>query len=114
VGPKQETGRPGVMIYFDIRRQMERLSKEQRGDLLTAIMDFAELGTEPILDDMTGMCFDGIRPRIEKDKKRYEEKVLKSKYAVYVREAEKRGTIPSGFDEWVRDYESDSEAEYWI
>lgn len=98
-----KSGKPGVMVYFDIRRQVERLSIEQRGELFTAILDFAEFGTEPTLDGMVGMCFDGVRPRIEKDGKRYEEKVRKSKYAVYVRETEKRGGIPLNYDEWERE-----------
>lgn len=104
---KEKSSKPGVMIYFDIRRQVERLSDEQRGKLFTAILDFAELGKEPMLDDMTGMCFDGLRPRIEKDGKKYEDKVQKSKYAVYVRETEKHGEIPLDYTEWERSQESE-------
>lgn len=107
---KEKSNKPGVMIYFDIRRQVERLSREQCGDLLMAILDFAEFGTEPTLDDMTGMCFDGLRPRIERDGKKYEDKVQKSKYAVYVRETEKHGEIPLDYAEWERS----QEPEFWL
>ena len=99
------------MLYFDVRRPLERLSKEQRGDLLTAILNFSEFGTEPNLDELTSICFEFIRPRLERDAKNYEEKVWKRKYAVQTREAEKRGEIMPPFDEW---YEYEKEKENWL
>lgn len=105
----KESGRPGVMIYFDTRKALSRLSLEQKGVLFDAILDFAEFGTEPELDDLTGMCFDFIRPKIEWDAKKYTETVWKRKYAAYVREANRSGEVVRPFEDWYADNTGSSE-----
>lgn len=107
------SNRPGVMIYFDTRKALGRLNFEQKGKLFDAILDFAELGTEPELDDLTGMCFDFIRPKIEWDAKKYAETVNKRKYAAYVREANKHGEEILPFGEWCADVCSPVDTEDW-
>lgn len=94
-------GRPGVMLYFDIRPAIQRLTMEQRGELFTAIMDFAELGNVPELDGVLGMCFDLIRPKIERDGERYKEVRAQRRYAVYCRDTKKSGNDPISFEEWL-------------
>ena len=93
--------RPGVIIYFDMRPAIERLSDEQRGKLLMAILNYAERGEITELDDMTGMCFDLVRPKLDYDENRYERAVAQRRYAVYVREAQKRNDTPLSFDDWL-------------
>ena len=103
VRKQDQNNKPGVMIYFDIRPAIQRLSLEERGIIFTAILDFAELGVVPELDGMAGMCFDLIRPKIERDSERY--KLVKSqrRYATYCREVKKAGGVPVPFDEWLSD-----------
>ena len=68
-----EKERPGVMIYFDLRPCLKRLSTEDKGFLLEAILDYAQYGELPELDGMAGVAWDFIRPRIDRDAERYEE-----------------------------------------
>ena len=49
------TQRPGVMLYFDIAPAIKRLSAEESGLLLRAILDYAEQGVAPDFEsDMLG------------------------------------------------------------
>ena len=65
--------RPGVMLYFDtLCPALARLTNEQRGELLQGIVGYAQSGTIPELDGMTGMAFDLLRPGIDRDGERYE------------------------------------------
>lgn len=68
-----EKERPGVMVYFDLRPCLKRLSLEDKGFLLEAILDYAQYGAPPELDGMAGVAWDFIRPRIDRDAERYEE-----------------------------------------
>ena len=98
----EKSEKPGVLLYFsDIRPAIQRLSLKDRGALLTAIIDFAELGIEPELRGMTGLCFDMLRPKIERDGERYKQAVEQRRYAVFCREAKKTGASPPAFEEWM-------------
>lgn len=70
-----EKGRPGVMLWFDLRPCLKRLSLEEKGHLFECILDYAEYGEVPELDGMTGVAWDFIQPRIDRDAERYEEVV---------------------------------------
>ena len=49
---------PGVMLYFDIRPCLNRMSREEQGELFVAILDYAQYGTVPELDGLLGVaCF---------------------------------------------------------
>ena len=74
--------RPGVMIYFDIAHSINRLSNEERGILFSAIMEYGEFGTVPALDGMLAMAWDFIRPRLDRDAKKYEETCQKRTAAI--------------------------------
>ena len=64
---------PGVMLYFDIRPCLERLTMDQQGQLFRAILDYGEESIEPNFDYMLGVAWDFIKPRLERDRERYEE-----------------------------------------
>ena len=68
-----EKERPGVMLYFDIRPCLKRLSLEDKGLLFECILDYAQYGELPDLEGMTGVAWDFIQPRIDRDAERYEE-----------------------------------------
>lgn len=70
-----EKGRPGVMLWFDLRPCLKRLSLEEKGLLFECILDYAEYGAVPELEGMTGVAWDFIQPRIDRDAERYEEVV---------------------------------------
>jgi len=55
------------VLHTSYREQVEALTMEQRGLLLTAIMAHADGEPPPELDAVTGMCFGFIRRQMDKD-----------------------------------------------
>ncbi len=95
--------RPGVVLYFDtLCPALARLTHEQAGALLRGIVDYAQTGAIPELDAMSGLAFDLLRPSIDRDGERYFEQIEQRRYAVYCREAKKRGADPISFESWQR------------
>ena len=68
-----EKGRPGVMLYFDLRPCLKRLSNQEKGQLFEYILDYAEFGEVPEAEGLVGVAWDFIKPRIDHDAERYEE-----------------------------------------
>ena len=102
--------RPGVMIYFEsVRPALSRLDNEQCGALFRAIIDYAEYGAVSDLEPMTGMAFDLLRPKIDRDAEKYEESREQRQHAVYVREAKRRGEEPLTLYEWRTNRELSSD-----
>lgn len=66
---------PGVMLYFEIRPCLARLTMDEQGQLFNAILDYGEEGIEPNFDYMLGIAWDFIKPRLDRDRDRYEERV---------------------------------------
>lgn len=95
--------RPGVMLFFDVRPAIKRLTVEERGRLFEAILDYGELGLLPDFEGGLGIVWDFIQPRIDQDAARYADKVLKNRYSVYTREAKKAGIQPVEFEIWRTD-----------
>lgn len=98
--------KPGVMIYFDIRPGLRRLTTEERGELFDVILDYAEFGKEPDVNGMVGLAWDLIRPKIDRDTCKYNEQITKKQYAVYVREEKKKGNKPLKFDDWLLSHDN--------
>ena len=95
--------RPGVMLFFDVRPALKRLTIEERGRLFEAILDYGELGLLPEFEGGLGIVWDFIQPRIDQDAARYADKVLKNRYSVYTREAKRAGLQPVEFEIWRTD-----------
>lgn len=74
------------MLYFDMRPALTRLSADEQGKLLMAMFDYAELGVVPELDGMVGLCFDMIKPKLDRDADKYEYQKLHGRYMAYCRE----------------------------
>ena len=93
--------RPGVVLYFDtIRPVIKRLSDAQCGTLLRSVIEYAQYGVMPELDAMTGMAFDLLVPKIDRDAERYEEGREQRQYAAYVREKKRSGEQAMSIAEW--------------
>ena len=93
--------RPGVMLYFDaLRPAISRLDEAQCGALLRSVLDYAQYGVVPELDPMTGLAFDMLAPKIDRDAERYEESREQRLYAVYVREKKKIGEQALSLADW--------------
>lgn len=78
-----------IILYTDYMEQLELLSFEQRGILLTAIMKYQKYGEIIEMDDMTKMAFSFIRAQLDRDNEKYNETVKKR------REAGRRGGMYS-------------------
>ena len=99
MGERRE--RPGVMLYFDaLRPAISRMDDAQCGALLRAILDYAQFGETPELDALTGMAFDMLVPKIDRDSERYKEGREQRQYAAYVREKKKTGEPCLSITEW--------------
>ena len=99
MGERRES--PGVMLYFDaLRPAINRMDDAQCGALLRAILDYAQFGETPELDALTGMAFDMLVPKIDRDSERYKEGREQRQYAAYVREKKKTGEPCLSITEW--------------
>jgi len=76
---------PGVMLYFDIRPCLARLTMDQQGQLFNAILNYGEFGVEPDFEYMLGIAWDFIKPRLDRDRERYEEICEKRRQAILTR-----------------------------
>ena len=65
--------KPGVMLYYELRPVLRRLSTEQCGKLLRAIMDYAQDGIAPDFgeDAALEVAWDFMAARIDADTERY-------------------------------------------
>ena len=93
-------GKPGVILYFDVRPCLKRLSDEEKGRLFEAILEYGENGVDPNFEGMLGIAWDFIQPSIDRDSNRYDHQVSQKRYAAYVREAKKKGVGIITFEEW--------------
>ena len=67
--------KPGVMLYFDRLPYLNRMDDTQRGKLFLWIMEYAQYGVIPEIEDaMLGMAWDVVKPAIDLDTERYEAK----------------------------------------
>lgn len=109
---KESHAKPGVMLYFDdIRPMLHRISYEDLGKLITAVLDFSQHGTVTELDGMIALCFDIMRPKIERDGVAYENKRKHGLYMVYCREQENAGLAKLSESEWLKLQDSGSTLE---
>ena len=75
--------RPGVMLYFDWIPALERLSPAERGELLMAVLTYAQNGKEPVFNDRLMLyAWACIRPHIDADEERYNQLVQQRRDAV--------------------------------
>ena len=98
---KTEKERPGVMLYFDsIRPAVNRMSDEQTGALLRAVLDYAQYGEVNELNGAEGIVLGILRPMIDRDAERYEETREQRQYAAYVRGLKRSDEQPLSIEEW--------------
>ena len=62
---------PGVMLYFDLRPSLRRMTNEEKGILFESILDYAQHGVAPDLHGSLGIAWDFIQPRLDRDRQHY-------------------------------------------
>ncbi len=73
--------RPFFPLFFKDRDKLKYLSMEQRGELLTALFDYAADGNIPELDGLIGFAFEVFREGIDTSLEKYEETCRKRQEA---------------------------------
>ena len=80
--------KPSFVMYVEHGEQMEDLTMEQRGMWITAIYDYVRYGKAEIADPVVKMLFTTNRQHLDRDAKKYEERIRKCS------EAGKKGGRP--------------------
>ena len=89
------------MLYFDLAPALKLLSDENRGKLLTAILEYAQYGTVPDFEcDSLAIAWSFIQPKIDHEAKRYEDTVHKKTYASYCAKLKQANQVPLYYDDW--------------
>lgn len=110
--------RPGVLIYFDdVRPVLHRADDQVCGALFRAVFDYAQYGVIPdTLDPFSGLVFDMMRPKIDRDLESYKNRIWKStlagEYSAYKTAEEKSNRKAAPFDEWRRGREAELSQAY--
>ena len=105
------SNKPGVMMYFELRPSLEKMSDELAGKLFRVMMEYGETQFEPEIPEGLELIWPLIRCGIDRDDKRYRDKSLRSAYNIYVRWEKEKGRIPLSFDEWILVSDSDVPAD---
>ena len=97
--------RPGIMLYFEIRKPLKFLPDAEKGRLLDAILEYGEHNTIPVFDGETepslAMAWEFIQPSLDRDSKAYEKTILKRQYATFCRELKRKGISDVSYDDWL-------------
>lgn len=93
--------RQGVMIYNEVFDAVRSLPLEDVGRLFLAIGDYSHYGVLPEFDGALNMAWKFIQPKVDRDRVKYEEKVLRNTYSAYCGKQKKAGKTPLEFEEWL-------------
>lgn len=93
--------RPGIMIYFDIRKPLEVLPDADKGRLFDAILEYGEFGTIPEFDGMLAMAWGFIQPKLDRDEESYENAKVQRRYAAFCKKRTSLNLPKISFDEWL-------------
>ena len=93
--------KPGVMIYFDLRKMLKLLPDSEKGKLFEAILDYGETGSTGELTDTLKIVWPLIQMRLDSDSLQYDKKVVKRKYAAYSRWANEHGDTVMEYEDWL-------------
>lgn len=78
--------RSGILMYFDMKPVLERLSDHEARELLLAILDYGENGVEPEFRSATLACFwPLLASRMDADMERYQQRVESNRRAARAR-----------------------------
>ena len=93
--------KPGVMVYFDMRRMVKLLTDSEKGKLFEAILDYGETGTVGELTDTLRIIWPLVQHRLDTDSLQYDKKIAKRKYASHVRWTKEHNEPTLTYDVWL-------------
>lgn len=77
--------RPGFMMYHDLLNQVEMMSPDEAGELLRALLVYSTTGSYDKVPRTVELILLGYIPRIDRDARRYEEKLRRNRKAAEAR-----------------------------
>ncbi len=92
--------RPGIMVYFDDWTPLLKLDDSSLASLLRAAIRYGMTGEAADFEGTNAILWEMIVPKIDRDGDRYAARKTSGEYAVYCREAKRRGEEPPPFAEW--------------
>ncbi len=99
--------RPGVIIYFDSKKTLLKVSDEARGQYLMACINYAEDLREPefrcadaVEQARLETLWEQTQPRIDSDAEGWKDGIMQRKYAGYCSGCERRGETPMLYDDY--------------
>ena len=104
--------KPGVMVYFDMRKMVKLLTDSDKGKLFEAILDYGETGQIGELTDTLRIIWPLVQNRLDIDSLQYDKKVVKKKYASYTRWTKEHNEIPLPYEDWLESQGYDTEVYY--
>lgn len=95
------------MTPLTMRKQLDMLPDDKRGQLWSAAMGYVEDGISPdFTDPLLALVWAGYVVELDKDGVRWDSKNLQRQYAVFCREAPKFGVPVVPFEAWKDDPEA--------
>ena len=91
---------PGVMIYFDILDPIQNLTDSEKGQLFNAILEYGKDDIPPQFEGALAIAWGFIKPKLDRDAAKYQEKILKNTYAAFCRELKKRDITTISRESW--------------
>ncbi len=92
--------RPGIMVYFDDWAPLLKLEDSSLASLLRAAIRYGKTGEMADFEGINAIFWEMIVPKIDRDAERYEARKVSGGYAVYCREAKRRGEEPLPYEAW--------------
>ena len=96
-------GKPGIMMYFEIYPCLELMTREEKGDLLEALMYYGMTGKELELTGNLKLLWPLLKDRVDRDDNRYNRIVVRNQYASYVKSAQSKNQRTLSYEEWMEE-----------
>ena len=98
---KSKMSKPGIMIYHELYNPFKKLSDEDRGKLILAMLEYSIFGAVPSFCGVLDMMWDFVSGGIDRDGERYERVCSQRSYAAYCKHEKENGKNPISFDDWL-------------
>ena len=103
----KHTTKPGVMVYFELRNTLDRLSLHDAGILFRAIMSYGETGEIPELPENIYLFWPLVQMRLDADDRKYRSVIHQRQYATYCRKEKAAGNTPMEYNVWLAELDED-------
>lgn len=104
--------RPGIMLYFDLLRPIKKLSDEDKGKLLVAMLEYGQDGVVPEFEGALDMAWEFVKPKLDKDAETYELSCEQREYANFCKSRKKLGLPKIPIEQWKA--ATENERQQWV